>query len=560
MKQESALGTFRFRLTVLTVLFFLGWKLWGLKEQPFSVLFATWAFESVALAWVFAACALLDAVAPLKKVHAPKALFAAGYLLLYVMSFFTVYFFTDTLVRKYSLLDMGPDAVAYLLKEVAPKRGVALCAGVLAALCAVAWGTSRFRLRVRGAPALAALAVASAVTVLVAPKTERFASPLWDLALDLDEVRRHPPVAKTEGTRHAPELLDKAARAPAPLETRFDRVIVFVMESVTKQHFDASLRDGDFFRRTAEQQHAYLDYFSNDMDSRTGLLAMLTSRFVPYEAYTDPDVERYKRLGQKPSLVDAMRDAGYHTVISTAQVMAEGVVKDLKWDENLVLTEDETKVLAKDHLCFNPYRFEDSCEDRVALPRLFERLQKHEKLFWVQQLVWGHLPDYSEKTGKSDVQAYGEMIDELVAHLEEQGQLEGTLIVVTSDHGIRQRDTETLLTTYRIPLLFYAPSFERRETAALYSQIDFKDLLLNELTGAQREVPPARFALFIGPTYTSIVGAVTDAHDLIVIKNRPFARYVLAHQGGDGGAPKSSLSPYELLRLLDDYRAYFQSR
>lgn len=555
----GALDTWRFRLTALTVLFFLGWKLWGLDGQPLAVLFATWAFEAVALCWVFATCALLDLVPPLKKARVPTVLFGIGYLFQYVMGFFTVYFFADTLVRKYSLLDMGPDAVAYLLREVAPKRGVALCVGVLVALCALAHGTGRVRLRLRGAPAFAGLVAASAIAVLVAPKTPQFASPLWDLALDLDEVRRHPPIAASEGARHAPELLDKAAPGKVQLETRFKRVVVFVMESVTKQHFDASLRDGDFFRRTAEHQHVYSDFFTNDMDSRTGMLALLTSRFVPYEAYRDPDLERYRLLGKKPSLVDVMRDNGYHTVISTAQVMSESIVRDLAWHENLVLTEAETKALAKDHLCFNPYKFEDSCEDRVMLPQLFERLRKHEKLFWVQQLVWGHLPDYSAKTGKSDVQSYGEMIDGLVAYLEQQGQLDDTLIVVTSDHGVRERNTETLVTTYRIPLLFYARGFERKESAALYSQIDFKDLLSSELAEQGQQVPAASLAMFVGPTYTSIIGAVTDAHDFMVIKNRPFARYVLAHQSHDGGAPKGNVSPHQVLELFEDYRRYFQS-
>ncbi len=557
----GALDTWRFRLTALTVLFFLGWKLWGLRDQELPLLLSTWAFEACALCWVFAAAALLDRVGPLAKLHVPKALFAAGFLFQYVLCFFTVYFFTDTLVRKYSLLDMGPDALAYLLKQVAPARGVVMCAAVLVALCVLAWGTSRVRVRLSGAPLLAALVVTSGLTVALAPKTPGFATPLWDLALDVDEVRRHPSIAKPPGPvpQHRPEELARPVAGAVRFETRFKRVIVFVMESVTQRHFDEVMKDGYVFRRTASRQHVYSSYFSNDMDSRTGLLAMLTSRFVPYEAYRDVDVERYKLLGKKPSLVDVMRDNGYHTVIATAQVMEEKVVKDLPWDENLTFTEAETKALAKDHLCFNPYRLEDSCEDRVMLPHLFERLKAHDKVFWVQQLVWGHVPNYTAMSGKSDVEAYGEMIDGLVAFLEREGLSDDTLIVVTSDHGIRERDTETQVSTYQIPLLFHATSFERRESAELHSQIDFKDLLLAELDPAAQPPPPAPFTVFIGPTYTSTFGAVTSSRDFMVIKNRPWARYVLAHQNAAGGPPTGPVTPYELLQLLDAYRAWFQS-
>ncbi|MBL8951702.1 MAG: sulfatase-like hydrolase/transferase [Myxococcaceae bacterium] len=559
MSRVAAPDTFRFRLTVLTVLFFLGWKLWALPKQPTAMLVGTWLFEACALAWVFTLCAALDRVRVVARLRLPSALFAAGYLLLYVLGFFTVFFFDDQLVRKYSLLDMGPDAVAYLLHEVAPKRGVVQCAVTLAVLCLAAWVSTRWRPRVPSAALLAVLGVASVGAVTVASSSAKFPTPLWDLALDLDEVRRHPGIAKPSGERprHPPSLLDRASHEAVRFESRYSRVIVLVMEGVTQSHFDATAREGDAFRRTVPQQHVYSRYFTNDMDSRTGMLATLTSRFVPYEAYQESNHVRFSKLSGMRSLVDVMRENGYHTVLASAQVLAERVVRDLSWHENVVFTEDETDALEKTYLCFNPYRFEDSCEDRAMLPRLFDRLKQHDKLFWVQQLVWGHQPEFTRKSGKSDVQSYAELLDELLAELERAGQLETTLIVVTSDHGIRQRGTEALMSSYHIPLFFYSPGLARIERPELHSQIDFKDLLLAELTGAE---PPAEapFALFVGPTYSSTFGAVTKTGDFMLVKDRPLARYVLAHENA-GGPPKGAETPYELLRLFDDYREYFES-
>ena len=63
---------------------------------------------------------------------------------------------------------------------------------------------------------------------------------------------------------------------------------------------------------------------------------------------------------------------------------------------------------------------------------------------------------------------------------------------------------------------------------------------------------------FVGPTYSSTVGAVTKGRDFMLVKDRPFARYVLAHEN-TGGPPKGPETPFELLRVFDDYREYFES-
>src|SRR5262249_17574061 len=158
--------------------------------------------------------------------------------------------------------------------------------------------------------------------------------------------------------------------------------------------------------------------------------------------------------------------------------ICEAVVRDLHWDERLTLTEEQTKQLGQsgDYVCINPYRFEDSCEDRVMLPELFQRLRAQPKLFFVQQLVFGHRPEYPKGTGKSDVESYAELVGAVSDHLAKLGMLDDTLIVVTSDHGIRTRGSDVLPSTYQIPLLFYSPGFEHRENHDLHSQIGFQDL------------------------------------------------------------------------------------
>lgn len=561
---SQPLDTFRFRLTVLTAIAFLSLKLYKLPSAPRPVLLATWCFEACIWLWIFALSALAARVERL-----PAIVFTPLYLAHFAICFGTVYFYDDARVRKYTLVDLDADALDYFRANLDATRGVGLAAGLLAAVCVAALLTRAVRLPGRPLALLALLAVATAAVVTVAARSASFPTPLWKLTEDLLTIARYPGVSKPAGpvTKRSVELLNRAEPGPRKFESPFDRVLVFVMEEVTLRHFldsRAASPETNFFRRIHPHEHFYSNVFATNMDSYTGVLALLTSRFVPYEAYRGPDLQRYRLLGKKRSMVELFRENGYHAVFASAQVLGEGIVSEMPWDEHLLLSETETKQLSASYLCVNPYRYEDSCEDKVMLPRLYERIEQHPKLFWFMPTAWGHLPEYSLRKQKTDVEYYGEMLDELVAWLEQKGLAEKTLIAVTSDHGIRRRGIDWLASTYQIPLLLYAPGFERLENADLHSQIDFKDILLAGLTGTEKELKGAELTLFIGQTYVSIVGAATPERDYMVIKKRPLAQYTLAHASYDDPSrfdapPKGKVTPYEVLQLLEDYRAYFQS-
>jgi hypothetical protein len=54
-----------------------------------------------------------------------------------------------------------------------------------------------------------------------------------------------------------------------------------------------------FFQKYKNSSHYYLNFFTNNQDSRTGLLALLTSRFIPFTAYTDEGLNNYLFLSEK---------------------------------------------------------------------------------------------------------------------------------------------------------------------------------------------------------------------------------------------------------------------
>src|SRR5687768_5502914 len=118
------------------------------------------------------------------------------------------------------------------------------------------------------------------------------------------------------------------------------------MESITLKTFldsRAQLGPDTFFNRVRPKAHFYSNVLTANMDSRTGLLALLTSRLIPWEAYRRVDIARYEPLARGRSIVDLMKDNGYYSVIATSQVVSEGTVRDFRWDENLVLTDGDKK-------------------------------------------------------------------------------------------------------------------------------------------------------------------------------------------------------------------------
>ncbi|MBL8950745.1 MAG: sulfatase-like hydrolase/transferase [Myxococcaceae bacterium] len=564
------LDTFRFRLTVLTAVAFLAMKLWVLKHTPRPLLIEVWCFEACTWLWLFTLSAALSRVKRLERLRVPSLVYALLYVPHFVLCFGTVYFFDDARIGRYTLVDFDADALDYLKRYVNPRTGLGGGAALLAGTLVAALATYRVRLPGRPAVLLATLTVCTIGVVGFAASSSAFPTPVWRLIDDLAVIARYPRVqaADREPRRFAPESLDRAPAGPVKLESHFKRVVVLVMEEVTLQHFVAArarVPDDNFFARIRPHEHVYSNVFATNMDSHTGVLALLGSRFVPYEAYKERDIERYKLLQQKRTLIDLMRENGYHSVFASAQVLGEGIVDKMPWDEHILLTEPETKQLAAaGSVCVNPYRFEDGCEDGVMLPRLFERLERHEKLFWFQPTIWGHSNEYSLKTHKSDVQYYGEVLGRLVAFLEQKGLAEETLIVVVADHGRRTRGTEHLAQSYQIPLVLYAPGFERVENDALHSQLDLQDIIRAAMTGTEAELKPADVVLFIGQSYLSIVGAATREHDFMVIKNRRHAKYVLNHvsyadPSRFDAPPRGDVTPGEVLQLLGDYREYFQS-
>ncbi|HEX5658080.1 MAG TPA: sulfatase-like hydrolase/transferase, partial [Polyangiales bacterium] len=370
------------------------------------------------------------------------------------------YFFESAAERRFSLLNVDLRTLRYFFANVLPVRGVLLLLGLLASMHLGAYLLSR-RTFPKPLPLSITGLVALALFVGLLRVNPPLPSPIADLAGDLGERLFAPRLAvdRSRPARFSPRAIDRSG-VPAHGAARYDKVLVFVMETMNSDLMEreTKLLPADTFVHNAlPHAHRYEQYYATNQDSRTGMLAMLTSRLIPYEAYTEVDRDHYMFLGERPSLVDAMKHEGFRTAFAVSQEEVEIVVGDMPWDDVIHIEEGEIDAgRMKDKLCFVPYEFEHACEDLALLPRVLAFLDQNPRAFLYQEFIWGHDAEYNQASGRTNTDYYSRYLDAVLAHLAETGALERTLFVLTSDHGIREKDDQRRRETYRLPLWFYA--------------------------------------------------------------------------------------------------------
>jgi len=563
MKTQPA-GSFRFAFTAGACLLLLPLKLVeGWSTAPTITLVSSWVADTC---FLFLLCALsiwVGGSRPVGRRIVGGVVFVGLALPALAVIAAHTWFLTEAVGNQYALLDTAPSAVRYFLVEVVPRRVLWAAGATLLTLIVGAMLVAR---RVSAPPAKPALLTLTALSIAVMVHlvwSPYYPSVLWEVGVDLVEVISHPPIT---GARDSKEVATagEGRRAVWPDHSRFDKVVVFVMESVPLKTLAESMAElpGDhFFNRERAHTHAYLDYFATNMDSRTGMLAMLLSRIVPFEAYTDAGEASYDFLRNEHSLVDDMAARGFTTSVVASQIDTELVAFQLpSWHDKLLLS-DQEYAHPGGFLCVFPYQFDQACEDKILLPRIFRELDSNKRLFLFQEALYGHDDVYEDKIGKTPVQYYGEHLQAIQDHLAARGELDRTLIVVTSDHGPRWNDEHVRRSAYHLPLLLINPSFAHEDRPGLYNQSDFAALLATEMAGLPPP-PPRTASLFVGPTYTSILGSVTAAGDLLVVKDRGWTSYVLADgycpaDGVPAGKPRHPLSPAALLQEFRHLRDAF---
>jgi len=522
------------------------------------------ALSATLWSWLCLACHAAHRHLPRAAALTVKSVAAGVFYLSLCAELAYTYFYSVAQDRELSLLSVGVwTGLRVLFGELLTSEGVATIVGLvgLAHAAALLWvwrgPASSSRALLYGIPpALTLLCLAGGIAI-----DERMRSPLADLGRELVFLATTPRL----DLERAPELpfpareLDKSSADDPTQSYNFDYVLVFVMETMIARDFreeSARLPAGTFVHSALPHVHSYSDYHSNNQDSRTGMLNMLMSRVIPYEAYAD-GVEHYKFVSQLPSMVDRFNSRGYESTYAVSHADREDVISDLPWKQALLLPRDEVDALRSQMLCVTIYEFEYGCEDRAILPKVLRVIDEHPKAFVYQEFIWGHDPEYNEISGRSNADYYSTYLDAVVDHLQKTNKLDRTLIVLTSDHGYRGRSTLWESFAYHIPLWFYATRFSAREDQRLYSHINFQALLLHELAGSPLPEPDP-FVAVIGPTGINSLTVLDPNGELALICTRGETNFLLASRPGRG-ATQPTLHPASYARLLEEYRAYFDA-
>jgi hypothetical protein len=513
------------------------------------------SFDSLVLIWLWL---LSELVASVGRPWLASAFYFPALYSAVGLVFAHASFYPSAVERRLTLLDVTvPGIVEYFSAALSFPW---LCAffGLYVGLHVLGYLIYRFLPR----PSTLSLALATlpllltnSLGLLYAPRTP---SVMFDTAADLYGVASLPRLHARASPRARKWIahLHNGGVKQARVSTPFKKVIVLVLETMTQRALNVEsepLSPETFLRSAAAHTHRYTRYFPNNQDSRTGMLDMLMSRLIPHEAYLKSAVAVYGPLQHELGLVEQMKTLGFQTAFAVSQTELELVVGDLAWNDKLHLSLPEIADAKKQGLlCIQPDDWENGCEDLALLPKIMSFVERHERAFVYQELIWGHDILYNDRSGRSNASYYSSYIDQLLKELQARNLQDETLLVVTSDHGFRDQGLQDELWVYQIPLWFYAPRFQERTHDELLSHLDFRDLLVAELD-PNTVVQPAYHPLvmIVGPTRSNMIAAIGQQGSFLLFKER-FGRELLLAQHGPG-----ELSGDELVYAFHSYRSLF---
>ena len=328
------------------------------------------------------------------------------------------------------------------------------------------------------------------------------------------------------GTRTVPSLVRPTATLSVPGDDavtsvqfddvkapRYDHILIMVLEGVTTVRFEQEFltRPQGYYAHVRDRSVYFDEYHTTNLDSYTSLIAMLASVQVPYRAYADPS--SYEAVNEGPNLVAALNQRGFRALyICTAEHQPFVPVRK-DWSRVLHMRDLTQQV---DWLTVGGSKVESGVEDRAALPAVIEFLKAHPQTLVMQEMIFGHSPRWTAKTGKSQLEYYDDYLLELLRGLEQQELADRVLLVVLSDHGDRADSSK--VENYHVPLLISGLGISPSRNSALYFHSDLQALIGHFL--ADQRLPKARESLLtVGSSERWIYGQITSSGSYMFIDN-----------------------------------------
>jgi hypothetical protein len=292
------------------------------------------------------------------------------------------------------------------------------------------------------------------------------------------------------------------------LQEKYKKIVVFVMESLIYDEFYKDIpkvkTEKNFFELTKQNSNYYFNYYTPNQDSVPSMITMLSSKFIPNEAYlyTSDYSLCWHKMMDNYNLVDYFNDKNYHTAFYVSNITAPCEMTRYNWDV-VVDINGKYDYYKKNYFCFNPYPYETGCEDQVLLDSLIKELNK-DKVFIMQEFIFGHSYLYVKESKKSKTEYYNDYFYDFYKIVKEQGLDKDLLIIIVSDHGLRDRIEYSYADRYNIPLIFIANDLHYLENNNFLSHLNFKDILFSYFYGI--EYSPDPFTYLVGPTGSNTIG------------------------------------------------------
>jgi hypothetical protein len=361
------------------------------------------------------------------------------------------------------------------------------------------------------------------VATLACPSPQPFVySMQQQLKLSLTHDRRvvptlRRPPAGSEG--------DRALSLPQihATDLRADHVLLIVLEGVTSDTFEREfLARGDGFYSRVQEHAAYFNqYYATNLDSYTSLIAMLTSVQVPYRAYADEKL--YRAVNQVNSLPRSLRKLGFRTLYICTCAHQPFVPTRNEWDR--VMHRGNLPSL-EGWVSLGSSRMEAATEDRAGLSTIEEFVAQSSQSFVLDELVFGHSPEWRARTGQTQLGYYDAYLNDLLDRLQARDLASRSLLVIVSDHGDRAKASDAA--NYRVPLLIVGEGVRSCLDESFRSHLDLQPIVISYLSG--EAMPPPRSQIFVvGSTERWVYGAVSESGGCLFIDDA--TGRILSHSG-----------------------------
>jgi hypothetical protein len=300
--------------------------------------------------------------------------------------------------------------------------------------------------------------------------------------------------------------------------SKYKKILVFVGEEWMLSDFlyeKEKISVNNFFKNTKHKSHLYTNYYTTNQDSRTSIYTMLTSYFIPFEAYLDSSYSLYLPIiKNKNNLVDFFNYNDYSTQFVVSSLEVPDIATPFNWTK--INTLKKSIYDSREYYCLDLFAYETACEDNSILEDTKQIIKENEKLFLFQEFIYGHSYKYIIDNKISRTQYYNNYFNEIYSFLEKEDFLKETIIIIIADHGSRARVDMLFNEGYNIPLIFIAEDLNYRENNNLFSHIDFKDLLFRYILN-EDNIIENKSIIFVGSTNSNLIGFVDKEENFGII-------------------------------------------